>query len=314
MQRLLVRKNLLSRAVFLAFVGAGLCGCEEETQSLPPSEPPPPAHATPTEPTAVSAAAHSGAVSDLEKNEAKETESVDEARRLPFLRNKTRPTKPNPIFQGDPIETSKAYRNRRVRSSGVSPIERHWGNPSKATAAAPKDIAAILDAEEPTDNGSAKAQAKAGEYRLVMYRLNAKTGSVETFDHGYHSNRSREAALARKTSKGYRLTRPGEEDVKDRNQKPGAAGDANKKGKSGAKKSGDDCPVRVSWTTGDGSSRAEQSRCFKTREEARRFQQEKRKAAGLTGNGPGARRRPKREAPKTKAPSRENNSLQPQTK
>ena len=305
MRRALCRTPLCCHVIVLAFVITGVCACEEESQGLPP----PPAASAPSSASA-SGAAHSGATSDPDEAKEDESESADDARRLPFLRNKARPTTPNPIFQGDPIVPSKDYRRRRVQPSGVSPIERHWGKTSISTDAVAKDIAAILDAEEPTDKDPAKANAKEGEYRLVLYRLNAKTWAVETFDRAYHSNRSREAALARKTSEGYRLTRPSAEDIKDRKQKAGAGAKANKKGKSKAKKSGDDCPVRVTWTTGDGSSREEQSRCFKTREEARRFQQERRKAAGLKG---GARRGPKRDAPKAKPPSRQENSLQPQT-
>lgn len=316
MRRALCRTPLLCHVVVMAFVITGLSACEEESQGLPPPESPPSpaASAPPSGSAAASAANLSAAGSNPNKEKLEEAESVDDPRSLPFLRHKARPTTPNPVFQGDPIEPSKDYRKRRVRSSKVSPIERHWGKTSSSKGALAKDIAAILDEEEPTDNDPEKAEAKAGEYRLVMYRLNVKTGVVDTFSHAYHSNRSREAALARKTADGYRLTRPSAEDIKDRQQKAGAGAKANKKGKSKAKKSDDDCPVRVTWTTGDGSSRAEQSRCFKTREEARRFQQERRKAAGIKGNRRGARKGPKQDAPKAKPPSRQDNSLQPQTR
>ena len=195
------------------------------------------------------------------------------------------PDEASPLFAGRPVEPSAAYQGMKTDPlAGVSPIERHWGSEESLLAGAKRGrriIAAPSAGVGATLFGDSKGievghapekpdtvgKGKPGDgkrYRLVLYRMDRRTGNVEVFDQTFFSEEAREAALKTRTAQGYRTERPPVEEIEKVRKEL-------EKIKAAQKRGSDECDHKVTWMTGVGKAATLHSQCFKTKEEADRF-------------------------------------------
>ena len=190
------------------------------------------------------------------------------------------PNAASPLFTGNAAAPSGRYSKLRVSPLGVSPLERHWGSKEDLygkTAARKKPKAPVVAATAPNVRPggkifdgkavepSAEAVARTGpdgqegkdetaRFRLVLYKLDPKTGSVETFDRSYASEEARNAAESYALRRGFAKKKPTDKEIEDIKSQLQAA-----KAEKGEPKR-DECRFRAYWT----EKGTRQSRCFES--------------------------------------------------
>ena len=300
-----------------------LCACfGDDDSGQPPPPGPPPAPAT-AAPDATAAAASDGVAVAAAPDTAAPTppsraptaadmlglgrRDLTGKSRLalpPFLQGGLPEGQENPLFKGQPVQPSTEYAALKTNPIDVSPIERHWGADEELrgggapgqrglSAPRPSNVESVFGtASKPTAVAGVEGSAATSEakFRVTLYRLNAQTGQVETFDRAYTTAEARDAAREFKAKEGFKPERPAQKDV------DAVAAAAKALREAGDKKEGVNdpaCKFRATWSTGEGSSRETHSRCFNTQGEVDRFTAER----GRNPNGAGATA-PEKEAPK----------------
>ena len=214
----------------------------------------------------------------------------------------------SPLFKGRVVKPSPDYAGMRVELSDVSVNERSWGrDPAESeeavrrklhmnSMAAPAASTQIFKSDEPAEDEpeeadkASEAKAKKGrsaeaerKYHLVMYRLNEKTGKVETFDRRYASQKAMDAAARFASNQGYAKEKPSAAKLKQL-----AEAKAKKKAEAEAKKraaAAAACPFKATWT----EKGVTQTRCFKTQKAANAFSQARVAATRKQPGAPAAR-------------------------
>jgi len=217
-------------------------------------------------------------------NADKNDEPKNDARALPFMKRVSGNKSSNPLLDGKTVKASASYRRLRVRRRPVNPVR--W-----QLSVAP---------QSETDKGSESATAVAWQadedeeeqeqaaFRVKLYRRDAKTGELEVFEQSYSSEQEYTVALTRKLSDGYTRTPPAaaaseKKQPAKAKADPASKKEADKDSTKDKKTAKNSCPVQVTWTTGEGKTRKEHSRCFQDRASAKAFQDQRRKALEKSG-------------------------------
>jgi hypothetical protein len=288
------------------FALLSLPGCEDEMPSgprggIPEAAPPAPAAlgqkagAAPAkaDPAAAGAAVKTRRSRAPTASEVLGLETDGKGKVATFFRAEPRDG-PNPLFTGKSALPTGRHASLRVRSINVSPIERHWGSDLRSSTKSagafkaklvlelgdePEERDFLSDAEDAAQGGKAAAKTAAvspaaatgGEHSLLMYRLDPKTGRLDTFKRKFPTKAAKDAAARFATMSGYSFKAPSAAAVSNARKKVRAA---NKASEAVAKKEGekkvekkDDCAFRATWYEGSGNNRTSQSRCFSSQSE-----------------------------------------------
>ena len=239
-----------------------------------------------------------------------------------FLRPPEGRTGPNPLFAGNPAKPSGAYAGMKIRTINVSPIERHWGA-AHDKKVKPKTVAksGVLSLSDDQDGGiltsnkdkaaaadkekgkSATAGKSSERFELLMYKLDRKTGHVETFKRAFTTKEARDSAAKFAAMSGYSETAPSKELLdKIRNKARAAkqaeeakkvAEQAKKKAKEKEEAKKKECAFRATWYVGSGESRTSKSQCFDSQASLNAFMAARQKAAQNSKKTPEATPKPK---------------------